>query len=323
MNKKYQYLVLLILVMISVWYGFSHQELFSNLSKISFVSLIGLAFVVFVFQLLLGYQFKILMKMFEIDMDFHKWFGLAVCNTMFNYYLPARGGIAVRAYYLKKKYAFTYSHYMSMIAGSQIISFLLSAGLGLGSALLYRPIHGIWLGKFIVLFVFLLGAIVIGTVVLLVLLKLGKTFNNALLNNILRLFEEGLNLFGKNRKLIAVFCFFYMLGIFVVGARLFICFSAIGVDVTPLQMLIIPSLTTFSLMLPLTPANLGVREGIISGCAYWFGLPADQALLAAVIDRGAAVIMTFLFGLIFSRILLAGMKPAEEIPKDNFIDVAD
>jgi uncharacterized membrane protein YbhN (UPF0104 family) len=79
-------------------------------------------------------------------------------------------------------------------------------------------------------------------------------------------------------------------------------------------MLIIPSLTTFSLMLPLTPANLGIREGIISGCAYWFGLPADQALLAALIGRGVAVIMTFLFGLVFSRILLSDVKLAKDKP---------
>ena len=34
-----------------------------------------------------------------------------------------------------------------MTAGSQIIAFFLSAGLGLGSALLYRPIRGVWLGE--------------------------------------------------------------------------------------------------------------------------------------------------------------------------------
>jgi uncharacterized protein (TIRG00374 family) len=309
--------------MMALWYGLSHQELFSHLKKVSIFNLITLFFLVFLFQIILGYQFKFLMKMFEIEMDVREWFGLAACNSMFNYYLPARGGIAVRAFYLKKKYAFTYSHYMSMIAGSQIIAFFLSAGAGLGSALLYRPIYEIWLGKFIVLFIFLLGATVIGTIVLLVLLKLGKTFKNARINNILRLFEEGLNLFGKNKKMVGFFCFFYILGIFVVGTRLLICFSAIGVEVTPLQMLIIPSLTTFSMLLPLTPANLGVREGIISGCAYWFGLPADQALLAALIDRGAAVIMTVLFGLIFSRILLSGLKPAEQIPGKNFINMVD
>jgi uncharacterized protein (TIRG00374 family) len=254
------------------------------------------------------------MKMFAIDMDFREWFGLSACNSMFNYYLPAQGGLAVRAYYLKKKYAFAYSHYTSLLAGSQIISFLLSAAVGLGLTLLYKPIHGIWHGKFVVSFASLLALTVIGTFFLWVLLKLGRTFNNARLNNILRLFKEGLGLFLQNKKLIAAFCVFHILGVFAIGARLFVCFSAIGVDVVPLQMLIISSLTTFSLMLPLTPANLGIREGIISGCAYWFGLPADQALLAALIDRGAAIIMTFLFGLIFSRVLLSDLKIAKETP---------
>ena len=114
-------------------------------------------------------------------------------------------------------------------------------------------------------------------------------------------------LFGNNKRMLGFFVF-CILGTFAVGERLFICFSAIGVDVTPLQMLIIPSLKAFSLILSLTPANLGVHEGIISGCVYWFGLPADQAHLATLIDRGAAVIMTFLFGLIFSRILLSDLK---------------
>jgi hypothetical protein len=34
-------------------------------------------------------------------------------------------------------------------------------------------------------------------------------------------------------------------------------------------------------------------------------------VLAALIDRGAAVIMTFLFGLIFSRVLLSDAKFAK------------
>jgi hypothetical protein len=52
-------------------------------------------------------------------------------------------------------------------------------------------------------------------------------------------------------------------------------------------------------------------------CLYFrFSHTSDQALLAALIDRGAAVIMTFLFGLIFSRILLLGLKPSEDIAEN-------
>jgi uncharacterized protein (TIRG00374 family) len=307
-KKKYQYAVLLILGMVAVWYASTHGELFLNLKRISALNLALLLALVFATHLVDGCRFKSLMQVFSIRLGFKEWFGLSACNSMFNYYLPAQGGLAVRAYYLKKKYAFAYSHYTSLLAGSQIISFFLSAAVGLGLTLLYKPIHGIWHGKLVALFAGLLLVTVIGTLFLWVLLKLGRTFNNARLNNILRLFKEGLGLFLQDKKLVAVFCVFHVLGVLAIAARFFICFSAIGVDVVPLQMLIISALTTFSLMLPLTPANLGIGEGIVSGCAYWFGLPADQALLAALIDRGAAVIMTFLFGLIFSRILLSDAK---------------
>jgi len=124
-----------------------------------------------------------------------------------------------------------------------------------------------------------------------------------------------LNYFSQNRQLVISFSALHIVYIFIVEVGLFICFSAIDLKVFPLQILIIPSLTTFSMLLPLTPANLGVREGIISFSALLFGLPADQTLLAALIDRGVAVIITFLFGLIFSRILLSGLKPAKEKPE--------
>lgn len=308
MRKTYQYVILLILVLTASWYALSHKELFMHLKTISIFNIIGLSLVVFMTHVLLGCQFKCLLKMFGIGMNFGEWFGLSVCNSMFNYYLPAKGGLAIRAYYLKKKHAFTYSHYTSLTVGSQIISFFLSAAAGLVFALLFKPIHGKWHVKFVVLFAALLLMTVIGTAVLLFLLKLGKTFKNSRFNNILTLFSEGLGLFGRRKRLVVVFSLLHILRLFSVGARLFICFSAIGVDVEPLQMLIIPSLTTFSLMLPLTPANLGIREGIISGCAYWFGLPADQALLAALVDRAAAIIITFTLGLVFSRILLSDVK---------------
>jgi len=221
-KKKYQYIVLFILGMVAVWYASTRGELFQNLKRVSALSLVLLFAFVFVTHLVTGYRFKLLMQVFSIRLDFKEWYGVSVCNVMFNYYLPARGGLAVRAYYLKKKYAFAYSHYTSLVAGSQIISFFLSAVAGLGFTLLFRAAHGIWLSKFMAVFASLLGVTAVGTLVLLVLLKLGKTFDNARFNNILRLFREGLSLFGKNKKLVAAFCVFHILGIVAVGARLFV-----------------------------------------------------------------------------------------------------
>lgn len=308
MNKKYQYIILLAFVVIALWYGYTHKELFLNLKKISAFSLIALILLVFVSHILNGYRFKYLMRVFTTDLNFREWFGLSVCNSMFNYYLPARGGIAVRAYYLKKKHKFSYSHYTSLIAGSYIIIFFLSAGIGLVLTLLYKPIHGILYGKLVMIFSGLLLLTMIGTFLLVLFLKLGKRFKNERFNNILELVKEGLDFFQENRRLIISFSILHVAFISVMGARLFVCFSAIDIDVVPLQMLIISSLTTFSIVLSLTPANLGIKEGIISFSAHLLGIPADQAMLAALIDRGVAIVLTFLFGLIFSRILLSDMK---------------
>jgi uncharacterized protein (TIRG00374 family) len=143
-------------------------------------------------------------------------------------------------------------------------------------------------------------------------LSLGKKLRNERLRRILENAKEGFGFFQKNWQLALRFSILLLTGIFISGARLFVCFSSIDLDVVPLQMLIISSLTTFSMVLSLTPANLGIREGIISFAAHLFGIPADKAVLAALIDRGAMVVVTFSFGLIFSRILLSDMKLVEQ-----------
>ena len=198
-SKKYKHFILLALAGIALWYGYTHKELFLNLKKISAFSLIALILLVFVSQILNGCMFKYLMRIFKTNLGFREWFGLSVCNTMFNYYLPARGGIVVRAYYLKKKYGFSYSHYTSLIVGSYIIIFMLSAGMGLVLTMLCKLMYGMLYGKLAAIFSGLLFLTITGTLLLMLFLKLGKRFKNERFNNILEIVKEGLVFFQKNR----------------------------------------------------------------------------------------------------------------------------
>ena len=307
-SKKYNYFALLALVGIALGYGYAHRGLFLNLKRVSACSLAALILLIFVSQILGGYRFRYLMRVFKMNLPFRDCFGLSVCNTMFSYYLPGRGGMAVLAYYLKKKHEFSYSHYTALIVGSNLIGFAFSAGMGLGLTLLCKPLYGVLYGKLAAIFTGLLLLTMTGALLLVLFLKLGKGFNNRRFGDILEIVKEGLVLFHKNRQFVVSFSAFYVASIFVVGARLFVCLSAIDIVVLPLQMLIIASLATFSMLLPLTPASLGVREGIISYSAHLFGLPADKAMLGALIDRGAGMILTFSMGIIFSRVLLANKK---------------
>jgi uncharacterized protein (TIRG00374 family) len=219
--------------------------------------------------------------------------------------------MAVRAYYLKKKYNFGYSRYTSLMAGSYIIIFVLSAGMGLGLSLLYIPVHRILHIKLVAIFIGLLLSTLFGTFLLFFIIRLRKRFKRTKINSILEIMKNGYLSFKENMRLIIIFSVFHLLTIFVTGARLFVSFSAIDLKVSFLQILIIASLTLFALPLSLTPANLGIKEGIISFSALLFGIAADEAMLAALIDRGVEIVLTFFFGLIFSRILLSDMKISE------------
>ena len=77
--------------------------------------------------LLNAVQFKIVAKIFSIELNFDEWFGLSSINTMYNYLLPGKAGLAVRGVYLKKKYNFPYSHSASILAGTYLITLLITS----------------------------------------------------------------------------------------------------------------------------------------------------------------------------------------------------
>ena len=62
-------------------------------------------------------------------------------------------------------------------------------------------------------------------------LKRGKRFKDERINNSLEAVKEGLHLFQENRQLLINLAVIYVALICVSGARLFVCFSAIGIDV--------------------------------------------------------------------------------------------
>jgi uncharacterized protein (TIRG00374 family) len=260
-------------------------------------------------------MFKFLLEIFKVNLNYKEWFGLSVCNTMFNYYLPARGGLVVRAYYLKQKYNFPFSHYASLLTATYIIAFFLSGTVGIFSTILYKFFHGILLKKLLLIFTLLLLCTFVLALLTLLFAKLRVTLKHERINNIFQLIQQGFDYFFKNWQVVIYFSMLHILFLCVSAARLYVSFYAIGIEVVSLQMLIIVSLVNFTLLLTLTPGNLGIREGVISFCAYLYGIPPDIAILAALIDRAAEVVLTFVLGLTYSRILLLDIQ---EVNK-NFV----
>lgn len=277
---------------------------FMNLNILDILLLLAVSFLGY---LVLGLSFKFLLRIFDLRLTFKEWFGLTVCNTMFNYYLPARGGLVVKAYYLKKKYGLGYSHYAALMAGSMLLWLASISLVGMLVVLLASDITGRFIVSLAVAFFFVfLGVLLTGSLTK-QLLKLKIQSKFARLNFFLSNLRDGLASFSQHKKYALDFFLFSGLFLLIMAARLYLCFLALNFGVQFWSILLIMVVTQFSFVLSVIPGNLGIKEGIIVFSGGFFGLSADQALAAAILDRAISIVVIFGFGLIYSKILLNKM----------------
>jgi uncharacterized protein (TIRG00374 family) len=284
--------------------------------SLKFVSIMDLNFLIF-FGLLSIYinssQFKYLTEVFDIKLQFKEWFGLAVANTMHNYYTPARGGTVLKAFYLKKTHNLAYSKFISLTAGAYLLGFFLASLSAvffiLLSAVLYREFYET---------VFLISVGLVAGTLLAAFLSIRVRFS-WIFKKIPRLYnfasnvEKGLFFFKKNKRLLLKVLIFKFLFIVIMAIKLYWAFKAIGVETNLVNILIVQSLVVFSMVLSITPGNLGVREGIIGLLASMLDIPLKQAVLGALVDRAVMMCIVIFLGLIFTRIL------AEELDKSSSV----
>jgi uncharacterized protein (TIRG00374 family) len=279
---------------------------FLNLDILEILLLLSVSLLAY---LVWGLGFKSLLRIFDVGLAFTEWFGLTVCNIMFNYYLPARGGLVVKAYFLKKKHGLSYPHYAALTAGSVFLVLATASFVGLVIVPFLSAVTG---GPFLSLAVafslILLGLLLSGLITnQLLRLKLHRKFNR--LNLFLLNLREGLSLFSEHKKYTLDFCLLTVLFLLIMAVRLHLCFLALDYGVKFWVVLLIMIITQFSFLISFIPGNLGIKEGVIVFSAGLFGIPADQALAAAILDRAVSLVIIFGFGFVYSKILLDRMGP--------------
>ena len=310
-NKLVQHVLIIIIIFVGVAYVYCNFDMLNALRNISNTYLIYLLFATIVSFIVLGVNFRYVMSVFNIHLPFKEYFGLTISNTMFNYYIPARGGIVVRAYYLKEKYNFELSKYLSLLGGDYFINTFVSAFTAVVLLLL------LYLRKNI--FHTILFSISTGLLITLYFLyiifnifnrKINFISNSKILTKIKSILD-GLVYYKKNPKIIVKIALSQLALIFFMGIRLYISFIAIGMNIDFLNILIVQSLIVFSMVFSITPGNIGIKEGIIGLLSSMVGVNMPEAIFAATIDRVIAIIVTFVFGLYYSKILLSDLITPE------------
>ncbi|WP_462330988.1 lysylphosphatidylglycerol synthase transmembrane domain-containing protein, partial [Thiohalocapsa halophila] len=244
------------------------------------------------FWCLTAYRFAATLRLCGVQLSMKEWLGLTVATRLLNYLLPFKSGVLLKIAYLKQCHCLAYAAFgvigltagvLAMTVNSMLLIALLLAMTDTGT-----------LGRYA--FGGAVAALTVGTAVI---------ATPRLLRNIspfrrLRQIVVGVlrEIQAKPAGVIAV------TGLqFLVRAAYAIAFvsafTLAGADLHYLQTAVISVLVGMSMVVTLTPGNLGVSEGIIVTVAVLYGSTAADAMVAAGLIRMMELLVLAVGGLLF------------------------
>lgn len=283
------------------FYLSDNQNLLLSLKNIP-ISYILILLVVQVLLLVTnGLLLKTLTLQFNIHLKMTEWFGLAVVTTMVNYVTPFSGGLLFRATYLKHQHSFSFTKFATLIYANYIINFWTIGVIGTLSILFVNPTG---INRMVLLF-FLMVAIILSIIILLPVTKIP---GNSKLNKIINSSIDGWLLIKRDKKLLTKLISYTLINIILNALAFWVACSALGFTISLFASVIISLVAAFSIVIKITPANLGIHEAIIGFSAPLVGIGAGEGLMTALVIRGTGIIVIFLLGTLFSYLLTQQLK---------------
>ena len=114
---------------------------------------------------------------------------------------------------------------------------------------------------------------------------------------------NGWHLIKNNKKIIFSIIIFSLLQLLISSYMLYLQFKVFGIDIPFISAVFITSITSLSILISITPANLGIQEAITVFSALTLGISPAQSLSAALLGRVIQMIVLFVLGPIFSYVL--------------------
>ncbi len=290
-------------------YVATQRDLISALTEVS-PTQVGLLIVLgFGALLAQAQQFRTALAVSHIEVGPVEATGLTALNTMANYYVPARGGTVVRAGYLHAVHGMSVSSY-AMLTIVTVVTGLIVATVGGMGATVWLNVTGSHIG--LRLLVPFMGALALVGVALGVALVSAKAFarSNRFSSAVGRL-KLAAKVWRDEPAAALRLAIWTIVVLFVQVARLFVAFSAVGANVGLIEMVLIGSLVSMSFVISITPGNLGIKEGVTAFAGALVGVASGVALVGSLVDRGAALVVTFSVGVVSIGPLMRRATAAE------------
>lgn len=299
--KRVLHVLFLFVIVIALIYFFSRQK--DALSLLRGINVNGVYILVGISPLFLLSNALILKKilhLFNVQLLLRECMGLCSATAAGNLLISFGGGTITKAVYLERRHAFPYTAFLSSMSAVYLIDLLLVGVLGSTVIALKGLLDS---REGIAAFVGFLFLGVIALVIMTAPVRF-KGLNGWIamkLGGLVRGWER----IKSDRNLIFTIGLLLLINNILAAIELMAGYYAFSTEVDFPTALLIGMLTGLLTVIKLTPANLGVQEGVIAFSSTVMGIGFEKGLLAATLIRIVSMVMIFISAGIFGGYLFS------------------
>lgn len=304
MDKVKKISAYLIFIAILVYYISKVDFDFSillDVSSFDVVSLLLLAFCGLLFGALFFYDG---LKMFGFKKSPFFFINYISASYLLNY-LPFKANLVFQGGYLYKKFAVSVKKYGFLVFLNYFFMFTASIVSVLFVYITYGLPKGIDFARFDSNIIF----IIIGVVLLLTSIGIYLKFEK--IKEYVKNFSENRNNLMKHLGSTVKLQGYVFIHIIIFALRLYICFSAVGQELTYYDALLIGVVANFSFLFSFTPGGIGIKEGMLGVLSYIMFGSHEIGVAASLLDRTLNLLFTIITGSLSLKYL---MNIKEETP---------
>lgn len=293
-KTKIQIIFLVVIVAVSFFYIKNNSGEFQKIFDLQPLEFIIIS-IIFLLQLILsGLMFKNLLLFYNIKLCLKEWFGLTVV-ARYNNYLISKSGSFARGYFLKKIYNFPYKNYLMIIIFLSLIQVFCSSLLSL-LQIAYKYYKYDFINYYLLIFFMLMLALSIIPFVSSrkFLILVTKKFQK-----LSRINDLWLSL-RHQKKIVFNSIVFTTSTILLFSLRIYLIYKMAFSPILFSSAIIIACTSMLSFFISLTPAEIGIREAIMSYVAQLTGENFTTAMAVSSLDRIILIIWIFSLGFVFN-----------------------
>ena len=289
------------LVSYVVYFLINNPEELDVLSNLSLSLISSILFIKFVTLIINSLFNKELLKGFDLEITNFESLYLSSLTFIGNLYLPFRSGGNFRMIYLNRKYKFKSPELVSIYGYFFIVTIFLNSAIGLVALYLLNPIRSfnfyLSVSGFLIIFVFSYF----------MLFNKFKTYNSAKFNNLfqwLKNLKKSWMKITDNTSLQVKLISYTFLNYLFFALEALVIFNYLFNKTELFSIFYYNSISVLSSLASLTPASLGIKDGIVFFSSNILNLTVTNIITLMIVERAVSI----LFSIIPGIVLLSNQK---------------